>query len=419
MISFEEALKRVLDSVTNSAPGAVPNEQVPLEDALGRYVAESISAPINVPGFDNSAMDGYAVRVSDIEMGKAMPVSQRIAAGKDSSALESGTVARIFTGAKMPLGADAVILQEDSLKVEHGKAAGSNSESVRADAREYSEYVEFAELPVVNQHIRPAGQDIQRGSLLVEPGKRLTAADIALIASVGIAEVQCARPLKVAFFSTGDELRQPGEALEGAQIYNSNRFLLAGCLRELGMQPIDLGCIEDSAEDTRNVLLQASEQADCILTTGGMSVGEEDYVRSEAQALGELNFWKIAMKPGKPFAMGEIKGVPFFGLPGNPVSTYVTFQVLVKPWLLKKMGAVYLPVKQRLIANFDFENRGRRLDFVRAKLQCSDGGEMKVALYDNQSSGVLSSIVWADGFVPVPATSEVRAGDRVEYWGLS
>lgn len=395
MISFDEALHRVLES----ASGHVASEAVRLEACLGRYLAEPIRAAVNVPGFDNSAMDGYAVAAGDIEAGKKYVVSQRVAAGQNPSLLECGTVARIFTGAKMPERSDAVILQEDTEVDEDGR-------------------VSFTGAVSSGQNVRPAGQDIQNGSLLIESGKRLTAADIGLIASVGVAEVRCAKPLRVAFFSTGDELQQPGTPLDGAQIYNSNRYMLFACLQELGMQPVDLGVCGDNAEKTREILQKASEQADCIITTGGMSVGDEDYVRSEAQALGTLEFWKIAMKPGKPFAMGSINGVPFFGLPGNPVSTYVTFQLLVRPWLLKRMGADFMVEKRAATAAFSFENCGSRLDFLRAQLRASESGELKAALYDNQSSGVLSSIAWADGVVPVAPGLTVCPGDVVELWCL-
>lgn len=391
MIRFDDALARVLDSVT----GLLESEAVPLERVAGRYLAESIFAPIDVPGFANSAMDGYAVKVADIKISKSFPVSGRVAAGEDPAPLASGSVARIFTGAKVPAGADAVILQEDTQILDDGR-------------------VEFSEIPGKGQHIRPAGQDIQKGSPLLEAGKRLRAADIGLVASVGIPEIQCARPLRVAFFSTGDELQQPGKPLGGAQIYNSNRYVLAACLSELGMQPVDLGSCEDSAGATRDILLRASEQADCIITTGGMSVGDEDYVRSQAQSLGELDFWKIAMKPGKPFAMGSVQDVPFFGLPGNPVSTFVTFQLLVKPWLLKKTGAGFQQRFVRAKAEFNFENRGKRLDFLRAKLIAKETGELAVSIFDNQSSGVLSSIAQSNALVPVEPGSGVSRGEMVE-----
>lgn len=395
MISFDEALARVLDSVT----GLVKSEAVPLGRAAGRYLAEPISATIDVPGFANSAMDGYAVKVADISIGGSFPVSGRVAAGEDPSPLVSGSVVRIFTGAKVPAGADAVILQEDT--------------QIQDDGR-----VRFAEIPGKGQHIRPAGQDIQKGSLLLEAGRRLHAADIGLVASVGIAEIQCARSLRVAFFSTGDELQQPGKPLGGAQIYNSNRYVLAACLSELGMQPIDLGVCKDSAESTRDVLLRASEQADCIITTGGMSVGDEDYVRSQAQALGELDFWKIAMKPGKPFAMGSIQGVPFFGLPGNPVSTYVTFQLLVKPWLLKKTGANYAHRLVPAKAEFSFANRGKRLEFLRGNLGVNESGELSVTCFDNQSSGVLSSIVKSNVLIPVDPGQAVVLKSKIKVLPL-
>ena len=395
LMPFDDALASVLAS----APSEIKKENVPLVQCLGRYLAEDIGAKVAVPSFDNSAMDGYAVIAADVELGKPLTISQRVPAGVDPQPFTSGTAARIFTGAKVPEGADAVILQEDS----------------RVDA---DELVSFSELPVAWQHIRLSGQDVELGTVVARAGERVSAADVGMIASVGVAEVPCVRPIRVAFFSTGDELQLPGKPLAGAQIYNSNRYMLSACLTEIGMEPIDLGVCEDSKEGTRAMLLAASEQADVILTTGGMSVGEEDYVRSEAEALGDLDFWKIAMKPGKPFAMGQINGAQFFGLPGNPVSTFVTFQLLVKPWLLKASGAQYQPKKAVAIADFDFKNKGKRLDFVRVKTKVSEEGVLHAGLFDNQSSGVLSSIAMCDALVPMLPGVCVEFADSVQLWYL-
>ncbi len=395
MLSFEQASEAILDGAL-SPPAS---EAVALADADGRVAASDLRAPIDVPGYDNSAMDGYAVRCDEVQLDRALPVSQRIPAGAVASALQPGTVARIFTGAMIPAGADAVILQEDTQ---------ASDGSVR-----------FTELPRSGQHIRPAGQDLQRGQAVLAAGERLDAARLGLLASVGIDVVDCYRPLRVAFFSSGDELAEPGQPLQPGQIYNSNRFVLGAALRAIGIDAIDLGRCEDSAEATRTLLLEACGQCDCLITTGGMSVGEEDHVRTQLEALGQVAFWKIAMKPGKPVAFGQIShagsDMAFFGLPGNPVSAFVTFGLLVRPWLLKSMGAAhYLPRRSGAIADFDFDNRGPRKNFLRATVHSDDRGQLHATIDAQQSSGVLSSMVRANALVPVAGNSTIARGDYCE-----
>jgi molybdopterin molybdotransferase len=346
-------------------------------------------------------MDGYAVRCKDVKSGGDFQVSQRIAAGDVATPLEQKTVARIFTGAMIPDGADGVILQEDTLLNE--------DDSVR-----------FVDLPTLAQHIRKAGQDIAKDALIMRRGERLTPAKIGLLASVGIARVDCYKRARVAFFSTGDELADPGEPLGLGKIYNSNRYFLESCLRDTGAEPVDLGRCPDSASATRELLLKACDSADFITTTGGMSVGEEDYVREQLNLLGDIAFWKVAMKPGKPFAYGRISDTPFFGLPGNPVSAFVGFHLLVRPALLRAMGALnYHPKKLKVVAGFDCVNRGQRVDFQRCMAQFNSQGVVVVSQFNNQSSGVLSSISASNVLVPVAPGMALTKGDFCEAIVLS
>ncbi|MDG2472848.1 MAG: molybdopterin molybdotransferase MoeA [Pseudomonadales bacterium] len=405
MIAFETGLAQVL------AKSLEPEvESISLNQALGRITAARKIAAIDVPSVDNSAMDGYAVRCADFARGNTFTVSQRIAAGDLALALEPVSVARIFTGAMIPAGADAVILQEDSQSL-----VDSNQ-------------VTFSETPSLGQHIRLAGQDIRYQSEVVAKGHRLSPGDIGLLASVGVSKLQCYRPLTVAFFSTGDELKDPDQALEPGQIYNSNRYFLAARIAECGAIPLDLGRCPDDAASTAQFLLQAAEQADCVITTGGMSVGEEDYVRQQVEALGFIDFWKLAIKPGKPVAFGQLQGTAFFGLPGNPVSAYVTFHLLVRPWLLKSMGLANLVdidlanaslTGYSATANFERNNRGRRLDFLRGVARINEEGQLIADLFDNQSSGVLSSISAANILIPMAAGQKLTAGDHCTILPLS
>ena len=413
MITFEQGFEQVIAHAAITSR----HELVPLDKALGRIVASTQHSKIDVPSYDNSAMDGYAVRSNDVALASSYYVSQRIPAGEAPQALADNSIARIFTGAMVPAGADAIILQEDAVV------------NVNSDSKSKPDSsVSFTELPRAGQHIRLAGQDIKKGAVVVEQGRRLTSGDIGLLASVGIAELPCYAPVKVAFFSTGDELKNPGETLSAGQIYNSNRYFLAARIKELGAIPIDLGCCPDSEAATREYLIRASEEADCIVTTGGMSVGEEDYVRQQVESLGSIVFWKLAIKPGKPVAFGEIKGTPFFGLPGNPVSSFVTFHLLMRPWLLKTMGyadsrAVDLSTSSlgavAAKATFDWHNRGKRLDFLRGLATINSVGEITVDLYQNQSSGVLSSIAQCNVLIPVQPNQQWQAGDACQVIALS
>jgi molybdopterin molybdotransferase len=427
MMTFEQGFEQVMAHAAITSR----HEWVPLADALGRIAASTQYSVIDVPGYDNSAMDGYAVRSNDIALGEGYFVSQRIAAGEAPEALAEHSIARIFTGAMVPVGADAIILQEDAVVDSNSdceSASGSDSNGKNDSEAKRDLNVSFTELPRAGQHIRLSGQDIKKGAVVVEQGRRLTSGDIGLLASVGIAELFCYAPVKVAFFSTGDELKNPGEALSAGQIYNSNRYFLAARIKELGAIPVDLGCCPDTEAATREYLISASEQADCIVTTGGMSVGEEDYVRQQVESLGSILFWKLAIKPGKPVAFGDIKGTPFFGLPGNPVSSFVTFHLLMRPWLLKTMGyadsrAVDLSISSlgavAAKATFDWHNRGKRLDFLRGLATINSVGEITVNLYQNQSSGVLSSIAQCNVLIPVQPNQQWQAGDACQVIALS
>ena len=415
MMTFEQGFEQVMAHAAITSH----HELVPLDDALGRIAASTQYSVIDVPGYDNSAMDGYAVRSNEVALDSSYCVSQRIAAGEAPQALTERSIARIFTGAMVPSGADAIILQEDAV-------VDLNSDSHAKNKSDLN--VRFTELPRAGQHIRLSGQDIKKGAVVVEQGRRLTSGDIGLLASVGIAELSCYVPVKVAFFSTGDELKDPGETLLAGQIYNSNRYFLAARIKELGAIPVDLGCCPDTEAATREYLISASEQADCIVTTGGMSVGEEDYVRQQVESLGSILFWKLAIKPGKPVAFGDIKGTPFFGLPGNPVSSFVTFHLLMRPWLLKTMGyadsrAVDLSISSlgavAAKATFDWHNRGKRLDFLRGLATINSVGEITVDLYQNQSSGVLSSIAQCNVLIPVQPNQQWQAGDACQVIALS
>jgi molybdopterin molybdotransferase len=365
-----------------------------LPEALGRILGEDIKATVPVPYDDNSAMDGYALRAA--ESGDELRVSQRIPAGTCGTEVLPGTAARIFTGAPIPPGADAVVMQEncqlegDRLRLLKGVKPGQN--------------------------IRPRGQDIAAGDTVLPAGRRLGAQDLGVLASVGVAAVPVRRKLIVAIFSTGDELVEPavGASLEPGQIFNSNRYTMLGLLRGLGLEVLDLGVVADSPEATATVLTEAANRADCVLSSGGVSVGEEDHVKSQVEKLGELRLWKLRIKPGKPLAYGRIGTTPFFGLPGNPAAVFVTFAVVVRPWLLQHQGAassepLILPAR----AAFEIEQAGSRQEYLRVQARVSEG-ELWAVPHSNQSSGVLSSVSWANALAVIPPETSVARGDAIE-----
>ncbi|MCM2309298.1 MAG: molybdopterin molybdotransferase MoeA [Sulfuritalea sp.] len=393
MLDFEEALARLL-------AGAQPlreSEAVPTHSAAGRVLARGLHSTLDVPPLDNTSMDGYALRCADVPAaGAQLKVAQRIPAGSVGQLLTPGTAARIFTGAPLPTGADAVVMQElcsvegDVLTVNH--------------------------LPQPGEWIRRRGEDIAAGAEVLAAGTRLSAAHVGVAASVGAAQLTVFRRLRVALFSTGDELTMPGQPLKPGGIYNSNRYTLRALLEGLGCTVDDFGIVPDSREATRAALRAAAAGNDLILTSGGVSVGEEDHVKPAVEAEGALDLWKIAIKPGKPLAFGRVgagdtAAAAFIGLPGNPVSSFVTFLMLVRPFVLKAQGAAAVaPRAQSLRADFDCKGDPRR-EFLRARIGATGGLE----LFANQSSGVLTSCTWADGLIDNPPGQAIRRGDTVRF----
>ncbi|GAA4428486.1 molybdopterin-binding protein [Acidovorax lacteus] len=398
-------LKSLDDALAELLAHAQPlpaTERVATFDADGRVLAEALQSALHVPPQDNSSMDGYAVRVADVTApGTVLPVSQRIPAGSAGAPLAAGTAARIFTGAPVPAGADAVLMQEDCEALDDG--------SVRIQA-----------VPALGQWIRRAGEDITRGATVLAAGTRLGPAELGLAASIGAAQLAVAARPRVALFSTGDELVMPGEVppeqMRPGAIYNSNRFFLRALLLRLGCQVTDFGIVPDQREATLAALRSAAEAHDLILTSGGVSVGEEDHIKPAVQALGRLDLWQIAMKPGKPFAYGQVGAAHFMGLPGNPVSSFLTFALLVRPFVLRLQGVAHVaPRAWAATAGFDWPRADKRREFLRVR----QGADGRLELFANQSSGVLTSAAWGDGVVDNPAGATVHAGDTVRYLPFS
>jgi len=393
MITVDEALAALLG-------GAVPivdTEPVPTLEATGRVLAADQFSKVDVPPLDNTSMDGYAVRAADCASGTArLRVAQRIPAGMIGQPLAPGTAARIFTGAPIPPGADAVVIQE-VCTVE-------------------GEDVVVRHKPKEGEWIRKSGEDIRAQSRILERGARLTPQACGLAASVGLATLPVYRRLRVAVFFTGNELVMPGEKLPEGAIYNSNRFTIRGLLQRLGCEVNDLGIVPDSLEATRAAFRRAAAESDLIVTSGGMSVGEEDYVKSAVEAEGEIDMWRIAVKPGKPLAFGKVDGAAFIGLPGNPVSLFVTAVVFVRPFILRRQGAGAIePLAFPVRADFDWPKPDVRREFLRVKLN----GEGGLDLFPNQGSAVLTSAVFADGLVDNPERHPIARGDMVRYIPLS
>ena len=395
--SLDEAMAELL----GHAQPALPTEMVSTFDADGRVLAQDVVSALQVPPQDNSAMDGYAVRCADVAAGVSLPVSQRIAAGNAGAPLQPGTAARIFTGAPVPLGADAIVMQEDCEALDGGQ--------VRINA-----------VPPAGQWIRRAGEDITQGAVVLAAGTRLTPAELGLAASVGLAQLQVARRPRVALFSTGDELVMPGdvapEQKKPGAIYNSNRFFLRALLLRLGCEVTDFGIVPDQRDATIAALRDASQQHDLILTSGGVSVGEEDHIKPAVETLGTLDLWQIAIKPGKPCAYGRVGAAHFLGLPGNPVSSFVTFLLLVRPFLLRLQGVPVetLDIATKSIAataHFTWARGDKRREFMRVRRNTAGG----VELFANQSSGVLTSAVWGDGLVDNPPGRTIAHGDLVQF----
>lgn len=406
LMLLEDALAQLLAAAVPVAD----TEAVPTFDADGRVLAQDVVSALDVPGHDNTSMDGYAVRAADLQAaaGGGLLVSQRIPAGHIGAALQPGTVARIFTGAPVPAGADAVVMQEEA------EPAGET------DGRPL---VRFKTQATVGQWIRRQGEDVRCGAVLLPQGTRLGPAELGLAASIGFAHLTVTRRVRVALFSTGDELVMPGdvppEHMKPGAIYNSNRFFLRALLQRLGCEVSDLGIVPDQREATVAALRSAAEAHDLILTSGGVSVGEEDHIKPAVQQLGGLDLWQIGMKPGKPFAHGWVQRAGagerchFVGLPGNPVSSFVTFLLLVRPFVRRLQGAQAcgLPLPQRLVAHFDLPKGDKRREFLRVRRN-ADGG---LSLFPNQSSGVLTSVAWGDGLVDNPPGRAIAYGDPVDY----
>ena len=369
--------------------------------ALGRVLATPLVSRVAVPPLDNAAMDGYALRLADWSREAWLPVSQRIPAGHLGRELVPGTAARIFTGAPLPPGADCVVTQEDC-EVDAGR-------------------VRIAVAPRPGGHIRRAGEDIRADQVVLAAGTRLGPAQLGVAASVGASELHVVRRLKAAVFFTGDELVAPGQPLPPGRIYNSNRATLIALLEQLGVEAIDLGQVPDRLDATVAALqlAAAAAAADVVITSGGVSVGEEDHVKAAVEQLGRIEMWKVAIKPGKPLLYGRVGEADFLGLPGNPVSAFVVFCLFVRPFLLRRMGAHARSVLACTVpAAFDWPGGGRaagtRREFLRARLE-----EGRATLYANQSSGVLTSLAWADGLVDVEAGIRITSGDPVRFLPLS
>ena len=390
MKSLDQALE-VLLSCLSAAP---EKESLPVIDTLGRILSDDVTSPIDVPSYDNSQMDGYAGVAAEInDSRQPMPVSQRIPAGHPGEPLVPGTVARIFTGAPIPAGADTVIMQEAATVDGQGR-------------------VTFLQKALAGQNIRPRAGDLRTGQMILSRGRRLSAADIGLAASVGLERLSVFRRLKVAVFSSGDELRQPGEALGFGQLYDSNRRMILALVQGLGCEPMDMGCIPDQFEETRDRLREASAHADALLTCGGVSVCEEDHIKSAIAALGTLDMWKVAIKPGKPFAFGRIGKSMFLGMPGNPVAAWVTFCLMIRPALMAASGAaVSRPIVMHLPAAFDWPTPDVRQEYLRGWID--DGGCVRI--HDRQNSSVLSSVTECSGLVEIPPSTPVKMGESVRF----
>jgi len=395
--------QQALDHLLSHAQTVGENEKVAMQAALGRVLAENVNSLVDVPPLDNTSMDGYAVSTADTQNpGSTLKIAQRIPAGSMGTQLEAGTAARIFTGAPVPPGADAVVMQEDC-------AIDGETNQVTINIA-----------PILGQWIRRRGEDLTAGKTALTPGTFLRPQELGVAASAGLTHLNVKRRVKVAAFFTGDELALPGEPLKPGGIYNSNRDTLLACLKSLGCDATDLGIVPDRLDATRDALRKASKDHDLIITSGGVSVGEEDHIKPAVTAEGRLDLWQIAIKPGKPLAFGAVRKSDeskdgeawFIGLPGNPVSSFVTFLLFVRPFILKLQGReAKQPQSYLMRADFDWLKADRRNEFLRVKTN-EQGG---LDLFPNQSSGVLTSASWGDGLVDCPPNQPIKAGDLVKY----
>ncbi len=399
------ALRPLDDALAELLAQARPlsrTETVPLVEADGRVLAHDLVSPLQVPPHDNSAMDGYALRAADVAVsGAVLAVSQRIPAGTAPLPLALGTAARIFTGAPLPEGADSVVMQEETEPAAEGT-------------------IRFTKLPKQGQNVRFSGEDVQQGAVVLRTGERIGPAALGLAASMGLDRLLVAARPRVALLSTGDELVMPGTVppaqMPAGAIYNSNRFFLRRLLERARCEVSDLGNVPDTLAATVQALGQAAAGHDLVLASGGVSVGEEDHLRPAVQALGRLDLWQVAIKPGKPFAYGQIGATHAMGLPGNPVSSFVTFLVLARPFLLRLQGASELaPPSISLPAGFDWPRPDKRREFLRVRRNAQG----TLDLFPNQGSGVLTSMAWADGLVDNPPGQAIARGDMVRFISLA
>jgi molybdopterin molybdotransferase len=400
--------QQALDHLLSNAKAVSESEMVAMQAALGRVLADNVNSLVDVPPLDNTSMDGYAVRTADTQTaGNTLKIAQRIPAGSVGTQLEPGTAARIFTGAPVPAGADAVVMQEDC----------TISEAA-------ADHVQVNIAPTSGQWIRRRGEDLTAGKVALTAGTFLRPQELGVAASAGLTHLNVKRKVKVAAFFTGDELSLPGEPLKPGGIYNSNRDTLLACIKSLGCDATDFGIVPDSLEATKETLRKASKDHDLIITSGGVSVGEEDHIKPAVTAEGRLDLWQIAIKPGKPLAFGAVRKSNnsnshsaesetwFIGLPGNPVSSFVTFLLFVRPFILKLQGRdAGMPQSYLMRADFDWLKGDRRNEFLRVKINAQGG----LDLFPNQSSGVLTSASWGDGLLDCPPGHTFKVGELVKY----
>ncbi len=401
LLSMDEALDFLLNAVVVNTN----THFVSLDNSLYQVLAEDVCSTINVPDFDNSAMDGYAINLKEGQIntpgGFSFEVIDRIPAGSIGNTLTPGHAARIFTGAPIPQGANTVIMQEEC--------------EVSGDGNSIETWRPLS----LGENIRPMGNDIQTDDVILRAGMQLKPQDIALAASVGVAELKVFKKLKVGVFFTGDELIEPGNALNMGEIYNSNRYALVALLKQLNCEIINLGNVKDSLDSTCKALETLASDCDLIMTTGGVSVGEEDHIKPAVEKLGKLSLWRIKMKPGKPLAFGNVDNTAFIGLPGNPVSAMVTFFLFARPFIKKMQGVShYKNQTTQVQTNFDWRRPRPRREFVRVKLDHSTV-PASASLYPKQGSDVLSSVVWADGLVEIPENNTFAQGEVLNYYSLT
>ncbi|MDC3316183.1 molybdopterin molybdotransferase MoeA [Candidatus Thioglobus sp.] len=400
LMSADDALAFLMDSATASNQ----TETSSLDDSIGRILAIDIRSKINVPGFDNSAMDGYTIALDENNSSKknqSFDVVDRITAGSTGNELKKGNAARIFTGAPIPKGANTVVMQEECLTSDDGSQ------------------ITIKRAVELNENIRPTGNDILKDDVILTTGKKIEPQDISLAASVGIGELRVFKRLKVGVFFTGDELVEPGNSLSPGKIYNSNRYALVALLNKAGCDVINLGNIKDNLDSTCDALESLSSECDLIMTTGGVSVGEEDHVKPAVEKLGSLSLWKIKMKPGKPLAYGQVKNIPFIGLPGNPVSSFVTYCIFALPFIKKMQGSSnYKTEAIKVKTNFDCKRAKPRREYARVRIDYSSKIPL-ASLYPKQGSDVMSSVVWADGIIEIPENTTFESGTILNYYSLN